>query len=317
MTLDLTWLCHGNPHDHHSLVLRSPQFLPEVPMGQQYDSYRAFRSENLNLAIRMDLTRPKASQPRILLYSSTLRWMQNFWATWTSVSRPICRGKLFGNLKPSKKKLGQHYRQLSCTALVPKLQIHYWASFAQQRGIQVECGQGHVFTRGTQRLIPQAGTVMRRLISEWSIVQMVSDLSLVNVHLMASPSEEDVDHHLDSLIKKTHLLNLSSLAYQRHSLRTAEEELLLRDGFDVLHTHQLHLVDLRASWTTTNRDIAFGLYDGYKKAAVLKRNLSTEALKGLKIGPQLPAKKPRRGALLQPPAPAAGHRAGQQRADRA
>ncbi|KAM6464675.1 bridge-like lipid transfer protein family member 2 isoform 2-T2 [Liasis olivaceus] len=302
MTLDLTWLCHGNPSDHHSVVLRSPEFLPEVPVGQQYDSYRAFRSENLNLSIRMDLTRPsgEASQPRILLYSSTLRWMQNFWATWTSVTRPICRGKLFGNLKPSKKKLGQHYRQLSFTALFPKLQVHYWASFAQQRGIQLECGQGHIFTRGTQRLIPQAGTVMRRLISEWSIMQMVSDLSLVNVHLMASPCDENVDHRLDSLVKKTHLLSLSSLTYQRHSLRTAEEELLLRDGDDVLHTHQLQLVDLRASWTTTNRDIAFGLYDGYKKAAVLKRNLSTEALKGLKIGPQLPAKKPKRGP---PPSP--------------
>lgn len=57
MTLDLTWLCHGNPHDHHGVVLRSPEFLPEVPEGQQHDSYRAFRSENLNLSIRMDLTR--------------------------------------------------------------------------------------------------------------------------------------------------------------------------------------------------------------------------------------------------------------------
>lgn len=123
------------------------------------------------------------SQPRILLYSSTLRWMQNFWATWSSVTRPICRGKLFNNMKPSKKKLGQHYKQLSYTALFPRLQaspgdavrcylptlpalgpqpllsalsqVHYWASFAQQRGIQVECCQGHIFTRGTQRLIPQ------------------------------------------------------------------------------------------------------------------------------------------------------------------
>lgn len=58
MTFDLTWLCHGNPHDHHSVVLRSPAFLPEVPVGQQHDSYRAFRSENLNLSIRMDLMRP-------------------------------------------------------------------------------------------------------------------------------------------------------------------------------------------------------------------------------------------------------------------
>ncbi|CAM2104219.1 unnamed protein product [Caretta caretta] len=293
MTLDLQWLCHGNPHDHHSVVLRSPEFVPELPVGQHHDSYRAFRSENLNLSIRMDLTRPggELSQPRILLYSSTLRWMQNFWATWTSVTRPICRGKLFSNMKPGKKKLGQHYKQLSYTALFPQLQVHYWASFAQQRGIQLECGQGHIFTRGTQRLIPQAGTVMRRLISEWSITQMVSDLSFVTVHLMASTCDESADHQLGSLVKKTHLLSLSSLTYQRHSNRTAEEELTMRDGADAFHTHQLQLVDLRASWTTTNRDIAFGLYDGYKKAAVLKRNLSTEALKGLKIDTQLQAKK--------------------------
>ena len=53
-------------------------------------------------------------------------------------------------------------------------------------------------------------------------------------------------------------------------------------------------MDLRASWTTTNRNIAFGLYDGYKKAAVLKRNLSTEALEGLRIDTQLQAKKLKR-----------------------
>lgn len=68
-----------------------------------------------------------------------------------------------------------------------------------------------------------AGTVMRRLISEWSITQMVSDLSQVTVHLMASTCDENADHRLDTLVKKTHLLSLSSLTYQRHSNRTAEE----------------------------------------------------------------------------------------------
>lgn len=277
---------------------------PEHVMEQvrELDPGSPFPAEGMDLVIqwcRMLKCNVKTflalSQPQILLYSSTLRWMQNFWATWTSVTRPICRGKLFNNLKPSKKKLGQHYKQLSYTALFPRLQVHYWASFAQQRGIQIECSQGHVFTRGTQRLIPQAGTVMRRLISEWSVTQMVSDLSQVTVHLMASPTEENTDHCLDPLITKTHLLSLSSLTYQRHSNRTTEEELSTRDGDPAFHTHQLYLVDLRISWTTTNRDIAFGLYDGYKKAAVLKRNLSTEALKGLKIDPQMSAKKPKRG----------------------
>lgn len=55
MTLDLQWLCHGNPHDHHSVVLCSAENMADVTSGQPHDSYRAFRSENLNLAITMDL----------------------------------------------------------------------------------------------------------------------------------------------------------------------------------------------------------------------------------------------------------------------
>lgn len=70
------------------------------------------------------------SQPTILLYSSTLRWMQNFWATWTSVSRPICRGKLFQSLKPVRKKLGQHYKQMSYTAAFPQLQVSVVVGFS-------------------------------------------------------------------------------------------------------------------------------------------------------------------------------------------
>lgn len=131
-------------------------------------------------------------------------------------------------------------------------QVHYWASFAQQRGIQVECNKGHVFTRGTQRLIPQgkhdvlpqagllwtlrwsshtfncvcvcvpAGTVMRRLISEWNVTQMVSELSQVTVHLMASTWDETADHQINAQVKKTHLLSLSSLSYQRQSNRVEE-----------------------------------------------------------------------------------------------
>ncbi|XP_023127802.2 bridge-like lipid transfer protein family member 2 isoform X2 [Amphiprion ocellaris] len=296
MTLDLQWLCHGNPHDHHAVMLCCAENTADVTSGQPHDSYRAFRSENLNLSITMDLNHHYGTellQPRILLYSSTLRWMQNFWATWTSVSRPICRGKLFHSLRPVRKKLGQHYKQMSYTAAFPQLQVHYWASFAQQRGIQVECNKGHVFTRGAQRLIPQAGTVMRRLISEWNVTQMVSELSQVTVHLMASTWDETADHQINAQVKKTHLLSLSSLSYQRQSNRM-EEEVNPKDETNASYTHKLRLVDLRASWTTTNRNIAFGLYDGYKKASVLKRNLSTEALKGLRIDTQLQTKKLKR-----------------------
>ncbi|XP_067864625.1 bridge-like lipid transfer protein family member 2 [Heptranchias perlo] len=295
--IGLQWICLGNPHDHHSITLCSPDKLEALPAGQKHDSYKFFRSENLNLSMTMDLswTGRESTEPRILLYSSTLRWMQNFWATWTTVSRPICRGTLFHNLKPSKKKLSQHYKQLSFNPLFPQVQVHYWASFAQQRGMEVQCTNGHVFTRGAQRFIPQGGSVLRRPISEWNVTEMRSELSLVTVYLMTSASDESAEQRLDSQVTKTHLLSLSSLNYQRQSNKV-EEDVSVKE--ERSYTHKLCLVDLRASWTPTNRNVAFGLYDGYKKAAVLKRNLSTEALKGLKIDTDLQTKKPKRSSTI-------------------
>lgn len=67
-----------------------------------------------------------------------------------------------------------------------------------------------------------AGTVMRRLISEWNVTQMVSELSQVTVHLMASTWDETADHQINAQVKKTHLLSLSSLSYQRQSNRMEE-----------------------------------------------------------------------------------------------
>lgn len=63
---------------------------------------------------------------------------------------------------------------------------------------------------------------MRRLISEWNVTQMVSELSQVTVHLMASTWDETADHQINAQVKKTHLLSLSSLSYQRQSNRMEE-----------------------------------------------------------------------------------------------
>lgn len=63
---------------------------------------------------------------------------------------------------------------------------------------------------------------MRRLISEWNVTQMVSELSQVTVHLMASTWDETADHQINTQVKKTHLLSLSSLSYQRQSNRIEE-----------------------------------------------------------------------------------------------
>ena len=48
-------------------------------------------------------------------------------------------------------------------------------------------------------------------------------------------------------------------------------------------THRLVVQDLRAAWTKSNRQVAFALYDSWIKAQVLKRNLSPEVMKLLRM----------------------------------
>lgn len=82
---------------------------------------------------------------------------------------------------------------------------------------------------------------MRRLISEWNVTQMVSELSQVTVHLMASTWDETADHQTNAQVKKTHLLSLSSLSYQRQSIRT-EEVKPCDDGIFSLFNHVVSFI---------------------------------------------------------------------------
>lgn len=90
-----------------------------------------------------------------------------------------------------------------------------------------------------------AGTVMRRLISEWNVTQMVSELSQVTVHLMASTWDETADHQINAQVKKTHLVSLSSLSYQRQSNRMEEVKPKRWPKYkSVLHCGCIHNRDL-------------------------------------------------------------------------
>ena len=45
----------------------------------------------------------------------------------------------------------------------------------------------------------------------------------------------------------------------------------------------VQVYDMKGAWTRSNRTVLLGLYDGFIKAQTLKRNLSSEALKGFKL----------------------------------
>lgn len=79
LTLKLHWVCLADPNDHHAVMPCAPDKLPEYSSNQEHDSFRAFRSQNVNVNIALE-TKPAAPDldcPIALLYGSTLRWFEN------------------------------------------------------------------------------------------------------------------------------------------------------------------------------------------------------------------------------------------------
>ncbi|OQR70625.1 protein KIAA0100-like, partial [Tropilaelaps mercedesae] len=54
LSVKMTWRCIGNPFDHQSVMPCAADKLPEYSIHQRHDSYRAFRSTNLDVSISLE-----------------------------------------------------------------------------------------------------------------------------------------------------------------------------------------------------------------------------------------------------------------------
>ena len=68
--------------------------------------------------------------------------------------------------------------------------------------------------------------------------------------------------------------------FNRCTIKTIKKNIVFNK--QTSHSQTLIVHDLRAMWTTETRDVAYGLYDSYEKANVLRHNLDTNILR--KIG---------------------------------
>lgn len=135
LTFKLNWICLANPNDHHAVIPCAPDKLPEYSSNQVHDSFRAFRSQNLNIWVSFE-TKPVPGQqqieydlPNLVLYGSTLRWFESLQLILSGVTRPTRRGPVFNNIRPRKKQLSRHYRKAHLQMSLHKFQVLFYTVF--------------------------------------------------------------------------------------------------------------------------------------------------------------------------------------------
>lgn len=123
ITFDLNWDCSGNRNDHHSVMQCAADKLPEYSCNQVHDSYRAFRSRHLNLSASIEANDCISEIPSILVYNSTLRWLENKMHMITGFPRLTRRGKLYNNIKPRKMPFTRLFRSIHFMIDLKKLEV--------------------------------------------------------------------------------------------------------------------------------------------------------------------------------------------------
>ncbi|KAM7354827.1 bridge-like lipid transfer protein family member hobbit [Cochliomyia hominivorax] len=290
LTFKLNWVCLANPNDHHAVMPCAPDKLPEYSSNQVHDSFRAFRSINLNIWISFE-TKSKPGMefesdiPSLVLYGSTLRWFESLKLILSGVTRPTRRGPVFNNVRPRKKQLSRHYKKANLQMSLHRFQVLYWMSHARHKGFQLNGGRVSFCSEYLLSLSPIDDGLIHRPRSDWSTIYMNCELNDAEIWLKSVETEK-FDSSSENIASgdncnkvRFYFLSVGRVSYGREALIQTGNEEETNKTKSTTPTHKLVVYDLKGAWTKNNRDVAFALFDSFMKSQKLKNNLSTEAVK--------------------------------------
>lgn len=281
-------MCLANPNDHHAVMPCAPDKLPEYSSNQEHDSFRAFRSLNLNIWISFE-TKPLPDEdtecdvPSMVLYGSTLRWFESLKLILSGVIRPTRRGAVFNNIRPRKKQLSRHYKKANLQMSLHRFQIIYWLSHARHKGFQLNGGRVSFSSEYLLSLSNINDDLIHRARADWSTVYMNCELNDAEIWLKSIESEkfsssENIANTDNCKKVRFYFLSVAKVSYGREALIQANNEEDSKSQ-NITPTHKLVVYDLKGAWTKNNRDVAFALFNTFMKSQKLKNNLSTEVVK--------------------------------------
>ncbi|XP_045624095.1 protein hobbit [Procambarus clarkii] len=308
LTVKMNWQCHGNPNDHHSVMLCAPDKLPEYSSNQEHDSYRAFRSQHLNMNIVLETKTMKKNDAIVnpvieaLFYGSTLRWFENLKFILSGVARPTRRGPLFNNTKARKPQLSRHYNTIHLSISFQRFDVRYWMSVGVKKGFHLSGERLSLSSEHNLALIPVNDGLRHRPRSCWSIVFLNTELCHAQIRLQSVlkdytcfPNEEQQEP-LSQPVEKFYFLNVSKVAYMRETLTSTPSGTSHDPDQRDTPNHRLVVYGLKGAWTTNNRDIVLALYDSWTKSQQLRRNLTPDIIKNYNPEASTP-QKPRSRSL--------------------
>ncbi|CAG7827208.1 unnamed protein product, partial [Allacma fusca] len=296
LTFKLTWNCLADSNDHHAVTPCAPDKLPEYSSNQEHDSYRAFRSQNLNMNISLETRagRAQTSPPTAVLYGSTLRWFENLKLILSGTTRPTKRGVLFRNTRLRKIPISRHYKKIRLSVSLNRFHVCYWVSFSMQSGVEIFSGKLSSSSEHQLALVPLSDGLIHRPKADWSVVYVNSELSDTEIWLQSSLQQEGTSEmNFHKPIEKFFFMSIDKLSYGRDALLGLGGAAETTDGNKKdTPQHRLVVHELKGAWTSSNRDVAFALIDSFVKVQQLKKNLSTEALKSFFSKHEVPSGSP-------------------------
>ncbi|XP_060562860.1 LOW QUALITY PROTEIN: protein hobbit-like [Ruditapes philippinarum] len=282
----IDWLCLGDPNDHHQVMPCAPDKVPDYSL-EEHDSFRAFRSQNFSLSITLETQKSKSSNhPEFEFYASTLKFLDKIKMCLGNVTRPIRRGQVFQNLKIRKPQLSRHYKYAQLSVNFNQFDISYWMSFSMQHGTTLEGNSFMLELKNELTLRPINDGLIHRPDADWSVIYLNCILTGTKIWLCSSQvrHEDELDVSTTGRpVLTSFFLSLSKVSYQRSATKKSDGIMEEDKSESKTPIHNLQVYDLRGSWNNQNRTVLIGLYDSYMKAQSLKRNLSSEALKGFKV----------------------------------
>ena len=162
---------------------------------QEHDSFRAFRSQNLNLDLSLKTNPVKENLLDIPscpeLYASTLRFLEKIRNCMFSVTRPVRRGMLWGVTTARKLQLTRHYKKIKLSVDFHKFTICHWMSNAKENGAELVADSFVLQMCNQLSLVPIEDGLLHRPRANWSIKYLKCQLGPTRIYLCKNLGKDD------------------------------------------------------------------------------------------------------------------------------